>query len=56
MVGLDISAIWKDVTPIASGGMDQRNSLLESVFLEFQDGIGRRSSSAPRNSSDDVEN
>lgn len=58
-MNLDVSEIkWKDVTPVASGGMDCINgnkSMMDSIIFEFQDYIGRRSSSAPRRSNENKE-
>ena len=52
-LNLDISEIrWKDATPLASGGMNNEKSMIDSIIFEFQDYIGRRSSSAPRKSNE----
>jgi len=52
-LNLDLSAIgWKDTTPIASGGMNNEKSMIDSIIFEFQDYVGRRSSSAPRKSNE----
>lgn len=55
-MNLDISNIsaigWKDATPIASGGINNEKSMIDSIIYEFQDYIGRRSNSAPRKSNE----
>lgn len=54
MMNLDISEInYRDTNAIGGGGLDQTNmgkSMLDSIIFEFQDYVGRRSSSAPRKS------
>jgi hypothetical protein len=55
-LNLDVSEIkWKDCTPVASGGMEGGKSMIDSIIFEFQDYIGRRSSSAPRRSNEHKE-
>jgi hypothetical protein len=52
-LNLDVSDIkWKDVTPEVCGGMEGGKSMIDSMIFEFQDYIGRRSSSAPRRSNE----